>query len=183
MKFWLKTAALLLAVWLVGAVAFHFAGASRPTVASVTAYARSVDLDTLGGSERARAISRMEDMVNHITFGERQRFAGSRVDRQFFLKLTPAEQDAYLDATLPSGFQQMMDSFNKMDPATRKRMLTGALNEMKAHGGRSLLGPDDKVAQHVLDQGVKSYFKDANADVKLDLAPLMEQMQHDLQRP
>jgi len=183
MKFWLKTAALLAAVWLIGAVAFHFARASRPTVASITAYAQSVNLDALSGSDRARAISRMEDMVNHITFEERRQFDDNRIDRDFFHKLTPGEQDAYLDATLPAGFQQLMDSFNKMDPARRKQMLAEALNEMKEHGGQSLLGPDEKVAQHVLDQGMKSYFKDASADVKLDLAPLVEQMQHDLQRP
>lgn len=99
-----------------------------------------------------------------------------------FGSLTPAEQEAFLDATLPSGFKQLMDSFNKMEPAKRKQLVENALNEMKKHEGEAPPpGRDDKLAQHVVDQGLRSFYKDADANVKLDLAPLIEQMQKNLQ--
>jgi hypothetical protein len=178
MNIWLKTGALIAAVWIVAAIVIHFARESQPTAASVTAYVHSVDLDSLQGDARARAIKRMEDMVNRISFEERQELNRDRVTRDFFEKLTADEQDAYLDATLPTGFQQLMDSFNKMDPVKRKQIVSDALERMKENPGQGPpQGPDAKVAQHVINEGLKSYYKDADADVKLDLAPLVEQMQ------
>ncbi|MGA3171607.1 MAG: hypothetical protein ABSE62_11410 [Chthoniobacteraceae bacterium] len=184
MKFWLKTGGLVAAVWLVAVVAIHFARASQPTAASVAAYFQSLDLDSLQGEARARAIARMEDMMNRVSFEDRQDLDHERIGRDFLHKLTPAEQDAYLDATLPTGFQQLMDSFNKMDPARRKEIVSEALERMKEHEGDGPPpGMDSNIAQHVIDQGLKSFYRDANADVKLDLAPLVEQMQRNLQHP
>jgi hypothetical protein len=184
MKFWLKTGGLILAVWLVAAIAIHIARASQPTAASVAAYVNSLDLDSLQGDARARAITRMEDMMNRLSFDDRQELDRERVGRHFLHKLTPDEQDAYLDATLPTGFQQLMDSFNKMDPVRRKEIVSEALDRMKEHEGDGPPpGVDSNIQQHVIDQGLKSFYRDANADVKLDLAPLVEQMQRNLQHP
>jgi hypothetical protein len=184
MKFWLKTAALIGGVWILAAIIIHFASASQPTAASVAAYIRTADLDTLQGGARARAIDRMEQMVNRLPFDERQQLDRKGVNRDFFHKLTPAEQGAYLDATLPTGFQQLMDAFNKMDPLRRKQIVNDALARMKEREGQGPpLGADPNLAQHVIDQGLKSFYSDANADVKLDLAPLIEQMQRNLQHP
>jgi hypothetical protein len=184
MKFWLKTGALVAAVWIGAALVIHFASAARPTAASVTAYARSVDLESLQGSARASAIARMEKMMNRLSFEERQQLDRERTGRDFFHKLTPDEQGAYLDATLPTGFQQLMESFNKMDPAKRKQIVNDALARMKEHEGEGRKPPvDSAIAQHVIDQGLKSFYRDANADVKLDLAPLIEQMQRNLEHP
>jgi hypothetical protein len=182
MNIWLKTGGLVAAVWLIAAIVIHFARASQPTAASVTAYVHSLDLDALQGDARAKAIARMEDMVNRISFEDRQQLNHDQVTRDFFNKLTADEQDAYLDATLPTGFQQLMDSFNKMDPVKRKQLVSNALEHMKANPGQGpTQGPDAKIAQHVINEGLKSYYKDADADVKLDLAPLVEQMQINLQ--
>jgi len=183
MKFWVKTAGLVAAVWLVAAVVIHIAHTRQPTAESVGAYAHSVDLDTLQGDARARAIAKMEELFNRVSFEDRQQLDRERVGRDFLHKLTPSEQDAYLDATLPTGFQQLMESFNKMDPVKRKQLVADALARMKEHEGE---GPppgdqDSHLAQHVVDQGLKSFYRDANADVKLDLAPLVEQMQRNLE--
>jgi len=182
MNTWLKTGSLIAAVWLVAAIVIHIVRASQPTAASISAYVHSVDLNSLEGDARSRAIKRMEDMVNDISFDERQQLDRSRVNHDFFDKLTPDEQSAYLDATLPTGFQQLMDSFNKMDPVKRKQIVADALARMKENqDGGAPPGADTTVAQHVIDQGLKSYYRDADADTKLDLAPLVEQMQVNLQ--
>ena len=121
-------------------------------------------------------------MINRLTFEERQKVQRDGSTHGFFKSLTPAEQEAFLDATLPSGFKQLMDSFNKMDPAKRKQIVERALDDMKKHEGEPPPpGQNEKLAQHVVDQGLRSFYKDANADMKLDLAPLIEQMQKNLQ--
>ncbi len=78
MKVWLITGSLVAAVWLVAALVIHIANANHPTAATVSAYAGSIDLDTLQGDARARAIERMESMVNRLTFDERQQLDRDR---------------------------------------------------------------------------------------------------------
>ena len=188
MKFWLKTIALVAAVWLAAAIVIHFAKASQPTAASVTAFVNATDLNSLQGDARARAIARMEKMMNGLTFDDRNEIDRSGANRHFLHSLTPDEQGAYLDATLPAGFQQLMDSFNKMDPVKRKQIVTDAIARLKEHEGDhegegAPPAADSAVMQHVVNQGLKSFYSDANADVKLDLAPLIEQIQVNLQHP
>ena len=106
---------------------------------------------------------------------------GRRLDG-FFRSLTPEEQGRFLDLTLPTGFKQMMEAFNKMDPEKRKRFVKKALEDMERDAERGEQPPvDDEVMQKMVEQGLRSYYSDATADVKMDLAPLIEQMQKNLQ--
>ncbi len=182
MNVWLKTLLALAAVWALAAGAIHWLHASQPTAASITDYLTHTDVSAQSGREREKTIRRLESQLNDVTFDERQRLQRSGVTRQFFRALTPAEQAAFLDRTLPADFRQMMDAFNKMEPDKRKAFVERALEEMKKHEGEGPPpGMDDGMSQRVIDQGLKSFYTDANADTKLDLAPLIEQMQRNLQ--
>lgn len=178
MNHWTKIGLSLVVIWALAAGVITWARTSRPTAKSITAYLDKADL----ASNRPRVIARVQSMLNEAPFEDRQRLNRSGVTRKFFASLNPGEQAAFLDATLPSGFKQLMESFNKMEPARRKRLVEGALAEMKKHEGEAPARPleDDQLAQRVIDQGLRSFYTDANADVKLDLAPLIEQMQHSL---
>jgi hypothetical protein len=179
---WLKTGALVIGLWLVIAIVVHFARASQPTAESVTAYAQSVNISTLQGDQRAKAIGKMEDMINRVSADDRRQLDRAHVSRQFFDQLSEDEKLAYLDATLPTGFEQMMDSFNKMDSAQRQRIVRHALDQMqKQQDDGPPPGEDEKMQQHIVDQGLKSFYKDASADTKLDLAPLVDQIQSNLE--
>lgn len=181
MNYWLKIAGALAGVWIIAAVTIHFAHAAKPTAESVSAYLDKTDL-AASGSRRAAIIEQTESMYNRLTFEERQKVQRQGKTRDFFKSLTPDEQEAFLDATLPSGFKQLMESFNKMEPAKRKEVVQRALEEMQKHEGEPPPpGRDDKLAQHVVDQGLRSFYKDANAESKMDLAPLIEQMQKNIQ--
>ena len=75
-----------------------------------------------------------------------------------------------------------MEAFNKMEPAKRKELVAHALEEMKKHAGEDPPpGMDDNLRAKIVDQGLKSFYADASADTKIDLAPLIEQMQRNLQ--
>jgi hypothetical protein len=100
----------------------------------------------------------------------------------FFRSLTPDEQTRFLDLTLPTGFKQMMDALNKMEPEKRKRFVEKSLAEMRQREGeeRPEAGDDPNVGK-IVDQGLRSFYSEASADVKMDVAPLIEQMQKNLQ--
>jgi len=179
---WLKISLALLGIWAVAGGVIYWARAEKPTPQSIAAYMRSADITSKTGADRDKVIHRVEEMFNGISYEDRQELRSEGLTNHFFGSLTPDEQGQFLDATLPTGFKQMMDSFNKMDHARRKQFVDRALARMRQdEGERPPPNLDDKNVQRIVDQGLRSFYSDANADVKLDLAPLIEQMQRNVQ--
>ena len=183
MNIWFKTALALAVLWAVAIGGIHWLRASKPTAASVKDFLSRTDLASKSAGDRARVIGQVEDQLNEVAFDERQQLQRSGVTRQFFSKLTPAEQMAFLDATLPADFKQLMEVFNKMEPAKRKEFVARAVAEMQQHQGEEKPPSelDEKIGQRVTDEGLKAFYSDADAGTKLDLAPLIEQMQRNIQ--
>jgi hypothetical protein len=182
MKFRRNIILALIFIWVIAGAIVYGVRHARPTEQSLTEYIARHPLAGLAGATRAKTISHVGDMLNGISFEDRQSIQGHGVTRDFFKELTQEEQMAFLDATLPAGFKQMMDAFNKMEPEKRRKLVERALEEAKKHQGESPPPEfDDKLAQKMVSQGLSSFYSDANADVKLDLAPLIEQMQINLQ--
>ena len=179
---WLKISLALLVIWAVAGGLIYWARAEKPTPQSIAAYLRSADITSRTGADRDKVIHRVEDMLNGISYEDRQELRREGLTNRFFGSLTPDEQGQFLDATLPTGFKQMMDSFNKMDHARRKQIVDNALARMRQdEGERPRPNLNDKNTQRIVDQGLRSFYSDADADVKLDLAPLIEQMQRNVQ--
>ena len=183
MNVWLKTILALAVLWAVALGGIHWLHASKPTEQSVADALAKTNLAARSPSDRARTLHDVEDQLNELSFDERQKLQRDGATRRFFLALTPAEQSAFLDATLPTDFKQIMEVFNKMDPAKRKQFVSRAVDDMQKHAGEQPPGGlvNDKVAQRVTDEGLKAFYSDADAGTKLDLAPLIEQMQRNLQ--
>ncbi len=182
MTFWLKIAAALVAVWLVVAGAIYFARRAKPTPASVAAFLQAEKLEGKSPDARAKFIGQGAAMLNRLDYEQRGQLRRERVPEKFFRALTKEEQARFLDETLPSGFKQMMESFNKMTPEKRRAFVQKALDEMKKHEGEAPPPDlDDPNVRRIVDQGLRSFYNDTSAEVKLDLSPLIEQMQHNLQ--
>lgn len=182
MNYWLKIGLVLCAIWAIAAGAIYLARSRKATAQSVSAYIEASDINSKSGADRRKVIDHVAAMLNRISLDERDQLRHQHVTDRFFRSLTPEEQAAFLDATLPTGFKQMMDAFNKMDPAKRKEFVDHALSEMRNRdGGQPPRDVDEKNVQKIVDEGLHAFYSDANADVKLDLAPLIEQMQKNLQ--
>ena len=184
MNVWIKTVLGLAAVWAVGYGIIYSLHASKPTAESVSAYLARTDVAQEQGRERERTIAKVEDQLNDVTFDDRQKLQRSGSLKHFFLSLTTPEQEAFLDATLPADFKQIMDAFNKMDPDKRRQFVAHAVEDMQKRGtdgNEPPPGVDPKINEHFINQGMRSFYKDASPDTKLDLAPLIEQMQRNLQ--
>ena len=180
----LRLVLVLVAIWGITFGIIKLARAAKPTAQSVAAYVQKANINSMTAADRQKTIMRIEEMMNRISYEDRQKLRRDRVTDRFFRSLTPEEQTGFLDATLPTGFKQMMESFNKMDPVKRKEFVDRALAEMRKHEGEEPPPSiNDKNVQKIVDNGLRSFYSDANADVKLDLTPLVEQMQKNLQGP
>lgn len=179
---WLKAAVLLAAIWLVAGGAIFWARSAKVTPETLTKFIETHPIQNQAGSARAKLIEKVAAQMNALSYEDRREVRmGRRLDG-FFRALTPQEQADFLDRTLPTGFKQMMDALNKMEPAKRKQFVEHALHDMKEHEGER--PPDetlDQNARKMIDQGFKSFYSDASAATKMDVAPLIEQLQKNLQ--
>ena len=177
---WFKVVGLLLAIWLVVGGAIYWARSVRATPESVMRYLDGQPLKS--ARDRDDVIKRVAGQLNQFSYDQRREVRVSRKLNAFFKDLSPAEQSRYLDLTLPTGFRKMMESLNKMTHEKRQEFVDKALADMKKHEGDAPQDAHlDENARKVIDEGFKSFYSDASADVKMDMAPLIEQMQRNMQ--
>ncbi len=179
-------AAALLVIWVVALGAMWFARSQKMTSEKVLDYISANSLHSKSDVERMKMIEELGRRVNQLSFEERQKLRFEKSIRSAYEGMTDAERARYLDLTLPGGMKQMMEAFNAMEPAKRKQMVNRAVNELQRaqnEGTREELDKalNDQNLKRIIDQGLKSYMTDANASAKLDIQPLMEQMQSILQ--
>ncbi len=178
---WLKAAVILVAIWVVAGGAIFWARSVKVTPESLAAYLETHSIDGKTGRERAKMIEKVADQMNALGYDDRREVRmGKKLDA-LFRSLTPEEQGRFLDLTLPTGFRQMMDSLNKMDPAQRKKFVERSLRDLRRDGETPPDRELDANARKIIDQGFKSFYSEANAEVKMDVAPLIEQLQQNLQ--
>ena len=181
---WIKLAGLLLVIWAVVGGVIYFARGSQPTPESIAKYIDTHSLEGRGPRERRKIIESVADQLNRLGYEDRRETRSQRRPDNFFKLLTPEEQGYFLDRTLPTGFTQMMEALNKMTPEKRKQFVNKALADMKKREGEERPEDGEKLdanAQRIIDQGFRSFYSDASAEVKMDVAPLIEQLQKNLQ--
>jgi hypothetical protein len=182
--FRLKALLALAGFWLVVGVVIFLARSAKATPDSLMAYTEQHPVAGQGASAREKIIENVAKDLNQLSYEDRRQMRMSKRLDQFFKSLDPAEQSRFLDLTMPTGFRQMMDAFNKMDPLKRKQMVAHALADMRrqAENGEQLPPKeDDPNMQKIIDQGMHSFYSDASAETKMDLAPIIEQIQKNLQ--
>jgi DNA invertase Pin-like site-specific DNA recombinase len=185
--FWLNALLAIAAIWLVGGGIMWWAKSSTPTPESISAYLEAHSLDGRNPKDRARVMEKVARQLNSLSYQQRRQVRLSRRLDGFFRSLTPEEQGRFLDLTLPEGFRQMMDALNKMEREQRQRFVNRALEDLKREEGaeippeaRERLEQDGNF-KRIVEQGLKSFYSEANNETKMDVAPLIEQMQRNLQ--
>lgn len=162
-----------------------WARSRKPTPERLLAYVETHSIEGKSPGERAKVIKKTAEQLNGLSYDERREVRFSRRLDSFFRSLNPDEQTHFIDLTVPQGFKQMMDALNKMDREKRKRFVERTLNDMKKQEDMSDEARqqflDDRNTQKIIDQGLKSFYSEASAETKMDVAPILEQMQHNLQ--
>ena len=180
---WIKAALLLAAIWLVVGGIMLWARNAKPTPESIAKYLDAHPLDGRSPLERKEIIETFASQLTRLDFEQRRETRIEKRPDQFFKFLTPEEQAHFIDLTVPAGFKQMMEALNKMTPAKRADFVRKALAEMRREqeeGGEPPPRLDDPNVQKIVNTGLKSFFSEASPETKLDLAPLIEEMQRNL---
>ena len=172
-----KVIAILAVVWLVAGAIIFFTRVARPTPERLSAYIDQHPIENLAGTQRAEVIQKVADQLNRLTFEQRQELRKLRADRRLFEQMTPEERSKFMDMTMPEGFRQMMLALNKMDPEKRKKLVQRALDDIDKDTPEIGSEINREQVQKMISQGVGSFYEEANADVKLEFAPVIERLQ------
>lgn len=178
---------ILAVIWIGAGAIVWGVRAGRPTPEKVATYLAAHPLGETSAPQRPRVIARVAESLNRLDFEDRRRLQRTGAMRDFFASLTPAEQSDFLDRTLPEGFRQVMLALNKMTPEKRREIVERALENLKKGRGPGDDGAgerppaDETMVRKIVAQGMTSFYEEANASVKLDFAPVIEQIQQSLQ--
>ena len=187
---WFAMAAVLVG-WAVALTGFQIARHSRMTAEKVASYLRATDLSKLSGDERATALRELAKRMNALGIEERRRARMNGEWDKWFAAMNDTEKVQFIEATMPSGFKQMLTSFEELPEAKRKQAIERAMTQMKKardaaeqDGFVAENDPDrdmerlsPEVQQRVVQIGLKSYYSQSSAQTKAELAPLLEEMQ------
>jgi hypothetical protein len=135
----------------------------------------------------------LEDLVNALPPEERRLWRADGGGRDWFADMTEEERGQFLEATMPTGFKQMLDAFAELPEEKRRKTVDDAIRNLQRQAtnavgtnvagantnGSPLLSPE--LEQKVRAIGLKTFYSQGSAETKAELAPLIEEMQHQIQ--
>jgi hypothetical protein len=182
-------AAVIVGVWLLAWAGYTLAQNAKVTAEKVRTELKSLQLAKLAAAERAKALRKLADMLNALPADERR---VARLDaewRRLFLEMTDAEKAEFLEQTLPTGFQQMLSSFEKLQPEQRKKAVGDAMRRLKEAqenpdnrlAGGAPPGMTEDMQKRATAIGMNAFYTQSSAQAKAELAPLLEEIQRSME--
>jgi hypothetical protein len=179
----------LVGIWILALAGFWISDSLKVTAAKVRAYVESVDLNKLSATARAKALQNLAAKINALSLEERQQMRLDRSAYLWFDQMTEEEKGTFIEATMPTGFKQMISAFEEMPEERRRRVIGEALKNMRELGGRApgsqgAMGPgtngppiSEELQAKVRTIGLKSFYSQSSAQTKAELAPVLEELQ------
>ena len=184
---WALTA--IVGIWVGAWAGYRFFGHLKVTAEKVKSYVESVDLSKLSGAARAKALRDLEDMLNRLSYEERQRLRLERTANRWFEQMSEEEKGQFIEATMPTGFKQMITAFEELPEDKRRRTVDQAMKRLREQQQR---GPGEsnstnapplspELEAKVRTIGLKSFYGESSAQTKAELAPLLEELQRSME--
>ena len=188
----LAVAALVL-IWVVAIAGYKIAQSLKVTPDKVRAYVTSVDFDHLSPADRAAAIQKLAAMLDALNLDERRSLRIDHTVYKWFEQMTEEEKSAFLEATMPTGFKQMITAFENLPPDKRQRVVDQSVKQMRDARAKMVatgqLPPQNTngvvLSQELQDEvtkiGLKTFYSQSSAQTKAELAPFLEEMQRTME--
>lgn len=184
-------------VWMVALGGYFIFKSSRITAETVADYLHSMDLNKLSGEQRAKALRNLASQMKALSIEERRRARGDGEWARWFAEMSEEEKGAFIEATMPSGFKQMLSSFEQLPEEKRQLAISRAIRDLKKarenpdnpestrtnwwRGTNSSPELSADLQQKVVKIGLKSFYSESSAQSKVELAPLLEELQRNME--
>jgi hypothetical protein len=185
------SAVVVVALWALALLGYSLARNARVTADKVRQYVESVSLDKLSANDRAQALKKLAKMINALPFEERRKARLERLAWGWFDQMTEPERAGFIDATMPSGFKQMLTAFEQLPEDKRKKTIDDTLKRLREAQTKMQGGADEgesastnagpvlspELEARVRAIGLSTFYSQSSAQTKAELAPVLEEMQ------
>lgn len=199
-RFLILAVAFLLVVWIVSFAGYKISGHYKITPEKVSLYVSSTDLSKLSPTERSRALDKLASMINSLKYEDRRKVRFHTDWQRLFAQMTEKEKNDFIEKTVPVGFKQMLESFEKLPEERRKKIISDALRRLREardsissesqnnrQSGIIQRGTNEPILSPELEQkirviGLKTFYNESSAQTKAELAPVLEEIQKLMER-
>ncbi len=188
-RFLIWAVASLAGIWLATWAGHRLIESRRTTAEKVRAYVEKVDISTLKDAPRAKALKSLEDKLNALSYEERQRLRAERLVNGWLAQMTEPEKEQFIEATMPTGFRQMITAFEQLPDDKRRKVIDDALKNLRtqnirpAGGGAAKGDPNSsplispELEARIRTIGLSELLSKSSAQTKAEVAPLLEELQ------
>ena len=182
----------LAGIWLTAWAGQWYFDHLKMTADKVRSYVESVDFAKLSGNARAKALKELEDKLNALSYEERQRLRAEHLIDNWFAQMTEDEKSQFIEATMPTGFKQMLGAFAQLPEDQRHRVVDNALKNLRtaqqrastngiAAGTNSPPAISPELEAKIRTIGLNSFYSQSSAETKAELAPVLEELQRTME--
>jgi hypothetical protein len=180
----------IVAIWVVAVAGYFIAKNAKVTAQKVQAYVAAVDFSKLSAADRAEALRKLADMLNRLSLEERREMRMGRTIGDWFAQMTEEEKATFIEATMPTGFKQMIAAFEELPADRRQRTVDQALKRLREQRPRNAFDESNgtnapplspELEAKVRTIGLKSFYGESSAQTKAELAPLLEELQRSME--
>jgi hypothetical protein len=186
----------LLAVWALAGAGFLITERARVTSEKVARFLNDTDLARLSGEARQQALRDLARQMTALPVEERRKARQAGAWERWFEAMSDAEKAEFIEATLPSGFKQMIRSFEQLPEEKRQKAVRDSVERMRKT--RAALAADDspdnpwrvgtnapvlseELQQQIVKIGLDSFYSQSSAQTKAEMAPMLEEMQRSME--
>ncbi len=180
----------IVGIWAVAWTGDRYLESRKVTAEKVRLYVQSLDFSKLAGAERAAALKNLEDKLNALTYEERQQLRFERFMKDLFPLMSEDEKSAFIEATLPAGFKQTIDAFEKLPEEKRHKAVDDAIKHLRVTANKTDSSPDGtnapppispQLEAEIRTIGLKTFYSQSSAQTKAEVAPFLEEMQRQME--
>jgi hypothetical protein len=183
----LQALAALGVVWTAVWILTQLSAAAIPSAQRLLGY---LGTQPLASGGREAVLARVAQDYNELPFLEKRALRAPEANGSFnaFLEqLTPAEKASFVERVLPQGFRDLLAGFAKMPERDRQKTIERSRREILEHLGdspaRALLeNADPALLKQIANGGLGPMFDALPPDAKLQMLPMIEQMQNNLRQ-
>lgn len=176
--------------WAIALTGYTLAKNSRVTADKLRAYLASVDFAHLTGEARLDALHRLADLLNRLPLEERRKVRLERLTASWFNAMTDQEKTWFIDATMPTGFKQMLAAFEQLPEDKRRKTIDDTLRRLRQQQARLQAEEGDpnpgtngppplspELQAQIRTIGLRAFYTQSSAQTKAELAPVIEELQ------
>jgi hypothetical protein len=130
-------------------------------------------------------------MLNALSLDERRKARLDRLTWGWLEQMSEDEKSVFIEATMPTGFKQMLEAFEQLPEDKRRKTIDDALRQLRDERNRIQnstgesppegtnapppLSPE--LQAQIRTIGLKTFYGQSSAQTKAELAPVLEEMQ------